>query len=93
MILLAVGKHLSLNLGSFMDTFRIAVTNLLTLAGLWTLFCVVRPSVTNLLTLAGLWTLFRYKQTDLEKVKNCPQAENSECYNVLKIAGFATKDE
>ena len=44
-----------------MDTFRIGVTNLLTLAGLWTLFGVVRPSVTDLLTLAGLWTLFGYK--------------------------------
>ena len=29
--------------------------------------------------------------TDLEKVLNRPQAENSEFYNVLKIAGFATK--
>ena len=38
-----------------MDTFWIGVTNLLTLAGLWTLFGVVRPSVTNLLTnLVGL---------------------------------------
>ena len=41
-----------------MDTFRIWDTNHLTLAGLWTLFGVVRPSVTDQLTLAGLWTLF-----------------------------------
>ena len=32
-------------------------------------------------------------QPDLEKVANCPQAENLELYNVLKIARFATKDE
>ena len=32
-------------------------------------------------------------RTDLEKVVNRPQAENSELYNVLKIAWFATKDE
>ena len=31
--------------------------------------------------------------TDLEKVVNRPQAENSKLYNVLKIARFATKDE
>ena len=30
---------------------------------------------------------------DLEKVVNFPQAENSEFYNVLKIAGFAAKDK
>ena len=30
---------------------------------------------------------------DLEKVVNRPQAENSELYNVLKKAGFATKDK
>ena len=34
------------------------VINLLTLAGVWTVFGVAGPSVTNLLTLAGLWTLF-----------------------------------
>ena len=37
------------------------VINLLTLAGLWTVFGVPGPSVTgvtNLLTLAGLWTIF-----------------------------------
>ena len=28
-----------------------------------------------------------------EKVVKCPQAENSEIYNVLKIAWFATKDD
>ena len=28
----------------------------------------------------------REKETDLEKVVNGPQAENSELYNVLKIA-------
>ena len=32
-------------------------------------------------------------EPDLEKVVNRPQAENSELYNVLKIAGFATKDK
>ena len=32
-------------------------------------------------------------RTDLEKVVNCPQAENSELYNVLKLAWFATMDE
>ena len=31
--------------------------------------------------------------TELEKVLNCPQAANSEFYNVLKIAEFATKDK
>ena len=36
-------------LGRFINTFGIGVTNLLTLAGLWTLFGVVRPSVTDLL--------------------------------------------
>ena len=45
-----------------MDTFRIWNNNQLTLAGLWTLFGVVRPSVTNQQTLAGLWTLFGYEQ-------------------------------
>ena len=40
-----------------MDTFWIGVTNLLTLAGLWKLFGVVRPCVSNLSTLVGLWTL------------------------------------
>ena len=30
---------------------------------------------------------------DLEKVLNRPQAENSELYNVLKIARFTTNDE
>ena len=30
---------------------------------------------------------------DLEKVINCPQAENSEFHNVLKITLFATKDK
>ena len=48
--------------GWSMDTFRIWPTNQLTLAGLWTLFGVVRPSVTDQLTLAGLWTLFGYWQ-------------------------------
>ena len=32
-------------------------------------------------------------QTDLEKVVNRPQAENSEVYNVLKIVRFMTKDK
>ena len=32
-------------------------------------------------------------KADLEKVVNRPQAENSELYNVLKIAWFAPKDE
>ena len=50
------------NLGRFMDTFRIGVKNLPTLAGLWPLFGVVRPSVIDLRTLAGLWTLFGYKE-------------------------------
>ena len=31
-------------------------------------------------------------KSDLEKVMNPPQAENSELYNVLKRARFATKD-
>ena len=30
---------------------------------------------------------------DLEKVVKCPQAENSEFQNVLKIAEFATKND
>ena len=34
-----------------------------------------------------------HKTADLEKVVDHPQAENSELYNVLKIARFATKDE
>ena len=34
------------------------VKNLLSPAGLETVFGVARPNVTNLLTLAGLWTLF-----------------------------------
>ena len=38
----------------FMGTFRIGVTNLLTLAGLWANFGAVKPSVTNLLTLGGV---------------------------------------
>ena len=50
---------MSLNFKYRID-FRIGVKNLLTLAGLSTLFGVVRHSVTNLLTLAGLWTLFGY---------------------------------
>ena len=36
---------------------------------------------------------FLHRHPDLEKVVNRPQAENSEFYNVLKIARFATKDE
>ena len=32
-------------------------------------------------------------RADLEKIVNRPQAEKSELYNVLKIAGFATMDE
>ena len=43
-----------------------------------------------------LWWEVSYLQihvTDLEKVVNRPQAENSELFNVLKIARFATKDE
>ena len=32
-------------------------------------------------------------QPELEKVVNCPQAENSDLCNVLKIARFATKGE
>ena len=46
--------HTPADLGRFTYT----VTDQLTLAGLWTLFGVVRPSVTDQLTLAGLWTLF-----------------------------------
>ena len=30
---------------------------------------------------------------DLEKIVNCPQAGNSEIYNVLKIMLLATKDK
>ena len=30
--------------------------------------------------------------SDLEKVFSCPPAENSEIYNVLKIACLVTKD-
>ena len=41
----------------------------------------------------GVLILLILLQTDLEKVVNCPKAENSEFYNVLKIAGFAIKDE
>ena len=45
----------------------------------------------------GLKYELAYKMTtvirDLEKVVDRPQAENSKFYNVLKIAGFATKDE
>ena len=38
------------------------------------------------------FNLFIIKKTaDLEKVVNCPQAEDSELYNVLKIAKFVTK--
>ena len=52
-----------------MTVLRCSVTNLLTLAGLWTLFVVVRPNVTNLVTLASLWTLFGY---DISRAVNKP---------------------
>ena len=42
----------------FMTVFESSVINLLTLAGLRTVFGGAGPSVTNLLTLEGLWTLF-----------------------------------
>ena len=42
----------------FMTVFESSVINLLTLAGLQTVFSVAGPSVTHLLTLEGLWTLF-----------------------------------
>ena len=40
-----------------------------------------------------IWTNAARTNADLEKVVNRPQAENSEFYNVLKIARFATKYE
>ena len=41
----------------------------------------------------SLWTHKLQLKSELEKVVKCPQAENSEIYNVLKIAWFATKDD
>ena len=72
-----------------MDTFWIGVTNLLTLAGLWTLFGVVRPSVINLLTLAGLWTLFGYKHS----ISNNPKLSYYYDFAVhlLRLAGLSAR--
>ena len=71
---------MSLNFKYRID-FRIGVKNLLTLAGLSTLFGVVRHSVTNLLTLAGLWTL-----SDISKTVNKHAKQVS--INLPRLAGL-----
>ena len=62
--------HLSL-LGFYPETWQVCKVsiNLLTLAGLRTVFGVAGPSVTNLLTLAGLWTLVGYNHGTLEPLE------------------------